>query len=151
LGEGTEDTRRRVLKSELIVKKYPADLVDKTLQVLTNAKLVVVNIEETEKLATSKEVPPLPTPHSPLPSITIEVAHEILIRHWSTLKWWLEENRECLRKQRQIEQATQNWLQSGEQTDFLLQGVRLAEAEDIYIKYIDELSQDVQKYVVLIK
>ncbi len=199
LGEGTEDTRRRVFKSELIVKKYPAELVDKTLQVLTNAKLIVVNVEEVEtvKEASSKGIeqnqkvmnhkghkghegkrvverfcvsaennqltPLLPTtphastggtparqwlPYSPLPSsVTVEVAHEILIRHWSTLRWWLEENRERLRKQRQIEQATQNWLQSHEQADFLLQGVRLAEAEDIYIKYTDELSLDVQRYI----
>lgn len=32
LGEGTEDTRRRILKSELVVKKYSASLVEKTLQ-----------------------------------------------------------------------------------------------------------------------
>jgi WD40 repeat protein/uncharacterized caspase-like protein len=177
LGEGTEDTRRRVLKSELIVKKYPQELVDRTLQALTNAKLVVVNLEETEivKEAISKGIeenqgvmnhkgheghegknknllipstPLLPTPYSLLPTpITVEVAHEILIRHWSTLRWWLEENRERLRKMRQIEQATQNWLLSYEQADFLLQGVRLAEAEDIYIKYTDELSTDVQRYI----
>jgi WD40 repeat protein/uncharacterized caspase-like protein len=151
LGEGTEDTRRRVLKSELIVKKYPQELVDRTLQILTQSKLIVLNSEDTTPpVATSKDIaensislPLFPLTHS----ITVEVAHEILIRHWSTLKWWLEENREKLRKQRQIEQSTQNWLQSGEQSDFLLQGVRLAEAEDIYIKYTDELSQDVQRYI----
>ena len=203
LGEGTEDTRRRVLKSELVVKKYPQDLVDRTLHALTNAKLVVVNIEEVEiaketsskgvdenqdlrisygitnhrgrrghgekrvveefcvspenqennlltPLSSPSPLSPLssPTPYSLLPTpITVEVAHEILIRHWSTLRWWLEENRERLRKQRQIEQATQNWLLSYEEADFLLQGVRLAEAEDIYIKYTDELSTDVQRYI----
>ncbi|NJR66717.1 MAG: hypothetical protein HC772_17645 [Leptolyngbyaceae cyanobacterium CRU_2_3] len=42
LGEGTEDTRRRILKSDLVVKKYSAVLVDRTLQSLTAAKLVVV-------------------------------------------------------------------------------------------------------------
>ncbi|MBW4449081.1 MAG: caspase family protein [Spirirestis rafaelensis WJT71-NPBG6] len=178
LGEGTEDTRRRIHKSELIVKKYPAALVERTLQALTTAKLIVMNLEEEEgqsgrggdggtrgqgdkkargqgdKESNSSfpSSPPLslsPSPSaSPLPpAVTVEVAHEILIRHWSTLRWWLEENRSRLRSQRQIEQAAQLWLQSGQQSDFLLQGVRLAEAEDIYIKYTDELSADVQQFI----
>ncbi|MFN6485767.1 MULTISPECIES: caspase family protein [unclassified Nostoc] len=167
LGEGTEDTRRRVHKSELIVKKYPAALVEKTLNALTAAKLVVMNLEEEVTKGQSRQgepeniSPPAPPaspaprslsvaevllPYSPSP-ITVEVAHEILIRHWSTLRWWLEENRDRLRKQRQIEQASQLWLQRSQQADFLLQGVRLAEAEDIYIKYTDELSADVQRFI----
>ncbi|MEH2252198.1 nSTAND1 domain-containing NTPase [Nostoc sp.] len=165
LGEGTEDTRRRVHKSELIVKKYPAALVEKTLNALTAAKLVVMNLEEEEvtkgqsrqgeqeKISPPASPTPLVTersrsilPYSSSP-ITVEVAHEILIRHWSTLRWWLEENRDRLRKQRQIEQASQLWLQRTQQADFLLQGVRLAEAEDIYIKYTDELSADVQRFI----
>ncbi|MHC5741441.1 MAG: nSTAND1 domain-containing NTPase [Nostoc sp.] len=150
LGEGTEDTRRRVHKSELIVKKYPAALVEKTLNALTTAKLVVMNLEEdtniTEGSKGDNKTSTPPSPLSPSP-ITVEVAHEILIRHWSTLRWWLEENRDRLRKQRQIEQASQLWLQRSQQADFLLQGVRLAEAEDIYIKYTDELSADVQRFI----
>ncbi|GAX44992.1 peptidase C14 caspase catalytic subunit p20 [Tolypothrix sp. NIES-4075] len=169
LGEGTEDTRRRVYKSELIVKKYPAPLVEKTLAALTAAKLVVVNLEEGGRgrggeggKGDSLETPwrllgdslennsfP-PSPHPPLPpssSVTIEVAHEVLIRYWSTLRCWLEENRGRLRSQRQIEQAAQLWKHGGEQSDFLLQGVRLAEAEDIYINYTEELSFDVQRFI----
>ncbi|WP_029633541.1 nSTAND1 domain-containing NTPase [[Scytonema hofmanni] UTEX B 1581] len=179
LGEGTEDTRRRIHKSELIVKKYPAALVERTLQALTAAKLIVMNLEEEEEdggrggqgdketrgqgdketrgqgdkgtiLSPHPPLPPspcLPHSHLPLPPVTVEVAHEILIRHWSTLRWWLEENRSRLRSQRQIEQAAQLWLQTGQQSDFLLQGVRLAEAEDIYIKYTDELTADVQQFI----
>jgi WD40 repeat protein/uncharacterized caspase-like protein len=180
LGEGTEDTRRRVYKSELIVKKYPAPLVEKTLAALTAAKLVVVNLEEGGRgrggeggrgaisgaggaggaegllgkispLSSPSPHPPIPpSPHPPLPpssSVTIEVAHEVLIRYWSTLRWWLEENRGRLRSQRQIEQAAQLWKHGGEQSDFLLQGVRLAEAEDIYINYTEELSFDVQRFI----
>lgn len=152
LGEGTEDTRRRVNKAELIVKKYPQELVERTLQALTAAKLVVMNLEEEElqiiggKGGVEKNVETLNLTSLQQP-VTVEVAHEILIRHWSTLRWWLEENRERLRKQRQIAQAAQLWLQSNKEADFLLQGVRLAEAEDIYIKYTDELSQEVQIFI----
>jgi len=122
LGEGTEDTRRRTLKSELVVAKYPTDLVERTLQVLTAAKLVVMNLEEDEGavgqskgLAASSQPEGLP-PEAIAQKVTVEVAHEVLIRHWSTLRWWLEENRTRLRLQRQIEQAAKLWKQSAVST-----------------------------------
>ncbi|RCJ17383.1 hypothetical protein A6770_34045 [Nostoc minutum NIES-26] len=155
LGEGTEDTRRRVLKSELIVKKYPAELVESTLQALIAAKLVVVNLEEYgmqgsrgagEQGSRGAEEQESKSFY-PSQAVTIEVAHEILIRHWSTLRWWLEENRARLRSHRQIEQAAALWKQSDEEPDFLLRGVRLAAAEEIYINYVDELSVDVQNFI----
>ncbi|KZL47740.1 hypothetical protein A2T98_21600 [Nodularia spumigena CENA596] len=163
LGEGTEDTRRRVLKSELIVKKYPVALVERTLQVLIAAKLVVVNLEEDagafgdrkkaggQGAGSRGEEVGLVTQSSLLSAsfapVTIEVAHEVLIRYWSTLRWWLEENRAILRSHRQIAQAATLWSNSGEQPDFLLQGVRLAEAEEIYVNYTDEVSVDVQRFI----
>ncbi|MDJ0774258.1 MAG: caspase family protein [Mastigocoleus sp. MO_167.B18] len=194
LGEGTEDTRRRVFKSELIVEKYPVALVEKTLKALTDAKLIVVNLEEDQNTlgasrgsnleaqnikqnnkgthhnpnvetrhnpnVETRHNPNVETRHNPnvetrhvaslqdmKQEITVEVAHEILIRHWSTLRWWLEENRSRLRSQRQIEQAAHLWKNNNEQDDFLLKGVRLAEAEDIYIKYTSELSLDVQRFI----
>ncbi|MBD2358854.1 hypothetical protein H6G41_30375 [Tolypothrix sp. FACHB-123] len=148
LGEGTEDTRRRVWKSELVVQKYPAVLVERTLQVLTAAKLVVVNVDDEVVSGGDKgDKSDALIAALPASAVTIEVAHEILIRHWSTLRWWLEENRSRLRSQRQIEQAAALWKHNQEQTDFLLQGIRLAEAEEIYIKYTDELSQDVQSFI----
>ena len=170
LGEGTEDTRRRVFKSELIVEKYPVTLVEKTLKALTDAKLIVVNLEEDQNtLGASRgsnleaqnikqnnkgthhnlniETRHVTSLQDIKQEITVEVAHEILIRHWSTLRWWLEENRSRLRSQRQIEQAAHLWKNNNKQDDFLLQGVRLAEAEDIYIKYTSELSLDVQRFI----
>lgn len=148
LGEGTEDTRRQVAKSDLVVAKYPEALVEETLGALTAAKLVVVGVEEGfgesrgegesgrggAELVGSTEV-------------TVEVAHEILIRHWSTLRWWLEENRTRLRSQRQVEQAAAAWMQSGQQSDFLLRGVPLDAAVEIYVNYTDELSREVQAFV----
>lgn len=164
LGEGTEDTRRRVAKSDLVVKKYSADLIERTLQALISAKLVVIGTTDTAtngpnvqsldtpsaKSDLSSPTPPSkphsPLPHSPSP-VTVEVAHEILIRHWSTLRWWLEENRSRLRAQRQVEQAAAQWWQGGQQSDFLLRGVRLDAAEELYVQYTDELSQEVQQFI----
>jgi WD40 repeat protein/uncharacterized caspase-like protein len=140
LGEGTEDTRRRVFKSELVVQRYPQALVERTLQALTAAKLVVVNLEDVGNGKGEVQI-------TATAAVTVEVAHEILIRHWSTLRWWLEENRSRMRAERQIEQVAALWKHHDEQADFLLQGMRLAAAEEIYIKYIDELSPDVQNFI----
>ena len=152
LGEGTEDTRRRVLKSDLAIAKYAPPLVERTLQALTIAKLIVINSEETvgsgqSRGEESSEAPDTAPQNITPQNITIEVAHEILIRHWSTLRWWLEENRARLRLQRQLEQAAALWQQHGQQPDFLLRGVRLAEVEGLYINYTDELSASTQQFV----
>lgn len=156
LGDGTEDTRRRVLKSDLVVAKYPVPLVNETLRVLTAAKLVVIRADEILPIGYSRgdviaEADPDDASDLSLPLIppepTVEVVHESLIRHWSTLRWWLEENRSRLRLQRQLSEIAAAWQQSAQQPDFLLTGGRLAEAEDLYIKYTDELSETVQQFI----
>ncbi|MCC0179484.1 caspase family protein [Waterburya agarophytonicola K14] len=152
LGDGTEDTRRRITKSELVVAKYPQALIDKTLHTLTDAKLLVVNLDDGNSLGQSRsgENPPEDDElflEAMSQEATVEVVHEILIRHWSSLRWWLEENRSRLRSQRQIEAAAILWQQKDRQDDFLLKGVRLAEAEEIYIEYTDELSDTATEYV----
>jgi WD40 repeat protein/uncharacterized caspase-like protein len=168
LGNGTEDTRRRIPKSDLIVKKYPAPLVERTLQALTAAKLVTLVEDHTHGSSRSPDSNPDPqpdsdlnsnpesTPEAALPPVDwplspsadlLEVTHEILIRHWSTLRWWLDENRSRLRAQRQISEAAEQWQQHNRHPDFLLQGTRLAAAEDLYIQSVDELSQPVQEFI----
>ena len=152
LGEGTEDTRRRITKSDLIVTKYPEALVNRTLRILTDAKLLVVNLDSGSNIGHSRNAAN-PNEDDKLfwetmrQEATVEVVHEILIRHWSSLRWWLEENRARLRSQRQIEEAAMLWLQKDQQDDFLLQGIRLAEAEEIFIRYSDELSDTATEYV----
>jgi WD40 repeat protein/uncharacterized caspase-like protein len=146
LGEGTEDTRRRIGLKDLIVNKYPKKLIDRTLQALTAAKIVVVNIEQGFSGGARGEAVQPPKPEDWVAEklkdrTTVEIVHEILIRHWSTLRWWLEENRARLRAQRQIEQSAQLWKNHDHQSEFLLRGIRLAEAEELLLKHTDELSE----------
>ncbi|MBT9310896.1 nSTAND1 domain-containing NTPase [Leptothoe kymatousa] len=164
LGAGTEDTRRRLLKTALVVKKYPVELVESTLEVLTAAKLIVVRASayeepetvvaqsrtgqdaETDSDAAHAESAEL-SPDIQGASPTVEIAHEILIRHWSTLRWWLDENRSHLQVQRQLAQQAADWQASDRSQDFVLTGSRLSEAESLYIKYTDELPEMVQQFV----
>ena len=151
LGEGTEDTRRRILKSDLAIAKYPLPLVERTLQALTIAKLIVISSEGKVGVGQSRGERSAEegkdSLHAAHQDITIEVVHEILIRHWSTLRWWLEENRARLRLQRQLEQAATLWQQHKRQPDFLLRGARLAEVEGLYVNYTDELSSLTQQFI----
>ncbi|NBD16319.1 MAG: hypothetical protein GVY04_09285 [Cyanobacteria bacterium] len=151
VGDGMADTSRRIRKGDLIVGKYPQALVERTLQALVEANLVVVdsetvsNSQRGESRSTSassdEEWTELPI------DTNIEIAHEILIQNWSTLQWWLEQNRTRLQLQRQLQQAANLWHDNEQNPDYLWQGVRLAQAEDIYIKYTEELSESVQQFV----
>lgn len=147
LGEGTEDTRRRIAKSDLIVPKYSQELIDRTLKALTDAKLIVVSCLEETAAVKGQNRNELPNSGLKPDEISVEVAHEILIRHWSTLRLWLQENRSRLTLQRQIEADAHLWHENSKQNDFLLQGVRLGAAEEIYLKHTDELSAEVQDFL----
>jgi hypothetical protein len=43
--------------------------------------------------------------------------------------------------------SAQQWHNSGQQPEYLLQGVRLEAATELYVKYTDELAQPVQEFV----
>ena len=138
LGEGKEDTRRRLPIPELRVDKYQ-DVFDATLNILTDARLLIVsresNSSESEERNKRKD------------SVTVEVAHEILIRNWDTLRWWLDKNRDRLRLMREIEQQADKWDKNNQKPDYLLRGVALARAEELYIKYADELSSQSDRFI----
>ncbi|MEM1168523.1 MAG: caspase family protein [Cyanobacteria bacterium P01_H01_bin.35] len=147
---GKEDTRRRVLKSELLGKKYGKEVMESVLKNLSDARLIVVggkveskekgeNLEEKVAESVEENLGEL--------EITVEVAHEILIRHWSTLRLWLDKNRTRLQEQREIDDRAKKWKQVGQVDGSLLRDVELEQAEKLYIKYKDELSEDSRKFI----
>ncbi|MCF2150443.1 caspase family protein [Desmonostoc muscorum LEGE 12446] len=121
LGEGTEDTRRRVLLQNLVSSPQEAVLVERVI-----AKLAAENV----RLVVTTTLVEKGTESSPL--AVVDVAHEALIRNWSLLRQWISENREALRQQRKIESDAQEWQSNGKIPDYLLQGVKLAQAEDFW-------------------
>ncbi len=151
LGEGKEDTRRRLSNSELVAPKYSEKLVGATLEKLIAAKLIVVSpLDEGVGEARSRGEDDSETPQEEeafTSEVSIEIAHEILIRNWSQLRWWLDENRQRLRLMREIEQDAVKWRDNKHNPDYLLRGAALAQAEELYCKYTDELSPDIQKFI----
>jgi WD40 repeat protein len=101
LGDGTEDTRRRVSRAEL-------DFPDATrvLDELARARLIVIGDD------------------------AVDIAHEALIGAWPRLHAWLAEDREGLRVQRRLTEATHDWLSLDRDTSALYRGTRLAMARD---------------------
>lgn len=128
LGEGTEDTRRRVLKQDLSSVNQSAALVDRVIQKLADpAFRLVVTSELVEKGQRSGRF------------VIIDVAHEALIRHWKKLRQWVNESRIALRIKRTIEEDAREWEQKGKVADYLLQGLKLTEAEGFLENYADSL------------
>ena len=142
LGEGTEDTRRQVLQWDLVNPQQSAELVDRVIQKLADAKLVVTStlIEKGSKSGQAA---------------VVDVAHEALIRYWSRLRQWLNENREAIRIERRIEAAVQEWESQGkpEETAYLLQGGKLSEAQSYLDNYshLGLLSSLAQDYIQVSK
>ncbi|NTX07242.1 TIR domain-containing protein [Myxococcus sp. CA040A] len=108
LGEGTEDTRRRVARGELQFAGATEEEVEEVLLRLSgpDARLLVAD----EK--------------------TVEVAHEVLIRQWPTLRRWLEEDRRKLHTHRRLTEAANEWVAQAKDTGFLYSGARLLVAQE---------------------
>jgi WD40 repeat protein len=113
LGEGTPDTRKQVPQQDLVAQPQSAGLVERVIQKLAQAKLIVTSEQQKgqEKVA------------------VVDVAHESLIRHWSRLRELLDNNREAIRTERKIQAAAQEWRNKEKSKDYLLTGLRLEEAE----------------------
>lgn len=67
----------------------------------------------------------------------VDVAHEVLIRHWTQLRKWVDEDRAAVRQQRNIKEDAKEWEDKGKPVDpgLLLQGAKLATAEDYLEKH----------------
>ncbi|MGI9599164.1 MAG: protein kinase domain-containing protein [Acidimicrobiales bacterium] len=118
LGEGTEDTRRRVLRTEL----GDAATVDGVLERYGEARLLSFDRD--------------PATREP----TVEVAHEALLRQWPRLRSWLEEDRDDLRVLRHLTEAASGWETGGRDDGDLYRGGRLEVAETLASKRGDELT-----------
>ncbi|MBN1991575.1 MAG: protein kinase [Anaerolineae bacterium] len=120
-GEGTEDTRRRARRSELLLgagragpddSHLHAQTVERVLQRLTDARLITTSRDAD----TGWEY--------------VDVAHEALIRGWTRLRQWIDRDRESLRTHRRLTEAAAEWERFDHDASYLYRGARLAEAEE---------------------
>ncbi|MFO7539731.1 MAG: protein kinase [Chloroflexota bacterium] len=130
LGEGAEDTRRRVLLSELKALDTPpipaaqAETDEGSSRITHHASRITAVLDRfgaARFLTFDRD----PLSRSP----TVEVAHEALLSQWPRLRGWLADSRHDVRWQRLLATATAEWQGAGEETGYLLRGGRLDQFE----------------------
>lgn len=111
LGEGVEDTRRRVQRDELNAMEVDQEALEHVIQALGASRLLSFDRD--------------PRTGSP----TVEVAHEALLREWGRLRRWIDSAREDVRMHRRLAAATNEWDESERDASFLMRGSNLAQFE----------------------
>jgi WD40 repeat protein/DNA-binding SARP family transcriptional activator/tRNA A-37 threonylcarbamoyl transferase component Bud32 len=111
LGEGRQDTRRRVARSELDTLGVEPEAID-----------VVVDTFGRHRLLTFDREPSTREP-------TVEIAHEALLSAWNRLRTWIDEAREDLRQDQGLARAAAEWRASDGDASFLMRGSRLEQIE----------------------
>ena len=109
LGEGAQEARRRVRKADLLALGDPQQ-IELLLARLASSRLIAIEAEGQE--------------------IFVEVSHEALIREWPALREWITQNRDEIRLERRLMQAAEEWEGLGREPGALLQGTRLAQAQE---------------------
>jgi tetratricopeptide (TPR) repeat protein len=129
-GEGTEDTKRRVLLSSLLPANYErVEDAKKLIYALSerDARLITIDSADTD-------------------DGWVEVAHEALIQGWSTLRLWVDADRAGLHTHRQLAAAAQEWATHLED-DYLYKGAQLAVAREWAASHGDELNLQESRFL----
>ncbi len=112
LGEGTQDTRRRVPRSELDALEVDPDAIDSVLDVFGRHRFLTFDRD--------------PATREP----TVEIAHEALLTAWGRLRSWIEDARDDLRQERRLARAATEWRGSDHDPSFLLRGAQLEQVAE---------------------
>jgi hypothetical protein len=133
LGEGNEDTRRRVALDDLTPAGRDPAQTAVLVQTLANARLLTTSTAPGNSSGNKAPI--------------VEVSHEALIRGWQRLHDWLKEDRELERLQRQIGAATKEWLAGNQDASHLWIGARLAAVEGNSTKLDERLTAEEQDFL----
>ena len=107
LGEGADDTRRRVLRTELEQLAVERRFLDGVLDAFGRHRLLSFDRD--------------PVTRSP----TVEISHEALLTEWTRLREWIDGARHDVRSQRRLADAMREWIAAERTPAYLLRGGRL--------------------------
>ena len=110
LGEGIDDTRRRVRRSEL-EPLADRQVMDGVIEAFGRYRLLSFDRD--------------PETREP----TVEIAHEAFLGTWARLRAWIVEARDDMRTQRRLASAVTDWEVAGRDPSFLLRGARLEQTQ----------------------
>ncbi|TCO55723.1 WD40 repeat protein [Actinocrispum wychmicini] len=106
IGTGSEDTRRRASRSDLLRELPDPDVAIAVLNALADARLITVDQD------------------------TAEIAHEALLRAWPRLRDWISSDRAGLRTHQQLSEAADRWHQNNRDPNRLYRGTPLQLARE---------------------
>lgn len=112
LGEGAQDTRRRAPLAEMTAAGETPEDVHRVLAAFSKPSARLVSLSGGEQ------------------GIAAEVTHEALFEHWDRLRRWLDESREDIRFQRQLNEAVEEWETAGRPRGMLWRPPLLTRLED---------------------
>ncbi|MFE9889640.1 hypothetical protein [Streptomyces scopuliridis] len=105
ISDGTEDTRRRVPRAELIRTSPDGPRAALVLEAFTQARLLTVRLD------------------------SVEITHEALLRSWPLLGNWIDEDRAGRLTHQNLEDTASAWHDGGQDPSLLYTGSRLETAE----------------------
>lgn len=111
LGDGTGDTRRRALRSELTSIGGSGAQAERVVDVFTRSRLLSLDRD--------------PATRTP----TVEIAHEALLGAWGRLAEWIDQARSDVRARQRLGEAAAEWVARGRVDDFVFGSGRLARYE----------------------
>jgi WD40 repeat protein/transcriptional regulator with XRE-family HTH domain len=150
LGEGGEDTRRRMLLSEFARPGARGVFAEVAAGDGTNggASQLVADMPVEQVYGAFGAARLLTFDRDPLTRRpTVEVAHEALLREWSRPRTWLDQSRAAVRIQRQLAAAAAEWAQHGHDAGFLAVGARLTQFEALDESVDIALNAEEQAYL----
>jgi WD40 repeat protein len=104
IGDGTEDTRRRVSRVELLDGLSP-DIAQPVVDAFTRGRLLTQDQD------------------------TVQITHEALLRAWPRLRQWIDGDRAGNLTRQEVEEAAAGWDRDGRDTSGLYRGTRLVVAQ----------------------
>ncbi|MGK5543231.1 nSTAND1 domain-containing NTPase [Streptomyces sp. URMC 127] len=105
IGDETEDTRRRVPRTELIRSSADGGQAARVLEAFMKARLLTTQLD------------------------SVEITHESLLHSWPLLRDWIDEDRAGRLVHQHLEDAAEAWRRSGHDPSLLYGGSRLEAAE----------------------
>ena len=127
LGEGADDTRRRVMQVEL--ESLGGEAMKRVIATFGQHRLLIFDRDVITRAP------------------TVEIAHEALIRQWERLKQWLTASRVALQTQQRMAQEVNEWLRAGRDSGFAASGSRLAQFEALAEESVVALTQNEKAYL----
>ena len=125
LGEGTEDSARRVPKAAIV--SLPGKGAEEVLQVLADERLVTIGDSDEREM--------------------VSIAHEALIREWGTLRGWVDGRRQDILVERDLRRDEEAWRKAGQDPEQLWRGGRLEQAIQWSQRNAAEVRPEVDQFI----